>query len=408
MALIPSSRYPAQTDTGDPAYPHGKARSSGSYQDGTGTPLNKDWLNDLWGFLQALLDAAEITPSGDPDEVGASQYLDAVQVVATGATLQRNITRALTLRALDLNGTTPISNTYLGAVKVAAGVTLVAKGSTNGVFSVRDTPLIGPSSVTVTGINQLLKLIVGGGRILAIGDGTTRNAYSTNSGALWTAGGSSGLTLVPTDGVWDGEQFVISTPDGHAAHSTNGVTWSTATGGSDILDVLTALQDGGLAALASGTVVAAGDTASDKAFALSNDHGQTWTPGGTIPSSSDYAGSGYVAGNGGTEVYWMGKVDGVDRLDLFVSTNGTTWTKRSEVPGFAGLPGPKLYMCQDTGLLLAAQLVSGTRMVSASDDRGYTWSGIANYNVTDAAALAVANGRIFATIGARLFASDSL
>jgi hypothetical protein len=76
MALKPSVRYPAQTDT-DAAYPQGKARNAGSFQDGTGTPLEKDWLNDDWGHKQALLDAAGITPTGDPDEVGASQYLDA-------------------------------------------------------------------------------------------------------------------------------------------------------------------------------------------------------------------------------------------------------------------------------------------------------------------------------------------
>jgi hypothetical protein len=82
MALIPGTRYPAQTDA-DADYPHGKARNAGSYQDGTGTPLEKDWLNDDWGFKQALLAAASITPSGDPDKVGASQYLDALLALAS-------------------------------------------------------------------------------------------------------------------------------------------------------------------------------------------------------------------------------------------------------------------------------------------------------------------------------------
>lgn len=81
MAIIPGTRYPAQTDA-DTDYPHGKARNSGSFQDGTGTPLEKDWLNDLWGFNQALLAAASITPSGDPDKVGASQYLAALMKIA--------------------------------------------------------------------------------------------------------------------------------------------------------------------------------------------------------------------------------------------------------------------------------------------------------------------------------------
>lgn len=78
MALIPGTRYPAQTDT-DADYPRGKARNAGSYQDGTGTPLEKDWLNDLFGFEQALLDAVGATPSGTPDSASASQYVDAIR-----------------------------------------------------------------------------------------------------------------------------------------------------------------------------------------------------------------------------------------------------------------------------------------------------------------------------------------
>jgi hypothetical protein len=93
---------------------------------------------------------------------------------------------------------------------------------------------------------------------------------------------------------------------------------------------------------------------------------------------------------------------------LWVSTTGATWTKRAEIPGFTGLPKPKLLMCQDTGLLVALQLVSGAYTVSASADRGDSWSSLARYNVTDAGAVAVANGRVFATIGAKLFATDVL
>jgi uncharacterized protein (DUF2345 family) len=82
MALIPSSRYPAQTDSGDPGYPYGRARNAGSYNDGTGTPNEQDRINDIFGFQQALLVAAGITPSGTPDKVGASQYLTALSTIA--------------------------------------------------------------------------------------------------------------------------------------------------------------------------------------------------------------------------------------------------------------------------------------------------------------------------------------
>lgn len=85
MALVPSTRYSGQVETGDVDYPHGKARNAGAFQDGTGTPLEKDWLNDDWGFKQALLDAASIAPSGSPDKVGASQYLTALDTIIAAA-----------------------------------------------------------------------------------------------------------------------------------------------------------------------------------------------------------------------------------------------------------------------------------------------------------------------------------
>jgi hypothetical protein len=78
MAIVPSSKYTGQIDTSDANYPQGKAQNVATAGDGTGTPLEKDWVNDIWGFLQALLDSANITPSGSPDKVGTSDYLDAI------------------------------------------------------------------------------------------------------------------------------------------------------------------------------------------------------------------------------------------------------------------------------------------------------------------------------------------
>lgn len=77
MALDPSAEYPGQVATGDAGYPYGKAQNVTVEGDGTGTPLEKALVNDLFGFQQALLDAADIAPSGVPDQVGASQYLQA-------------------------------------------------------------------------------------------------------------------------------------------------------------------------------------------------------------------------------------------------------------------------------------------------------------------------------------------
>jgi sugar lactone lactonase YvrE len=78
MAIDPSSKYASQIDTSDPTgYPWGQARNVDTPGDGTGTPLEKAWLSDLWGLLQSLLSAAGYTPTGVPDKVGASQYFNA-------------------------------------------------------------------------------------------------------------------------------------------------------------------------------------------------------------------------------------------------------------------------------------------------------------------------------------------
>jgi len=79
MAIDPSTEYPGQIDTSDPSgYPYGKPRDDITDDDGTGTPLQDRWLSDVFGLQQALLEESGIVPSGTPDKVGASQYLEAL------------------------------------------------------------------------------------------------------------------------------------------------------------------------------------------------------------------------------------------------------------------------------------------------------------------------------------------
>lgn len=85
MAIVPSTRYPTQTNAPTAGYPQGSARNITVPGDGTGTPWEADLVNDWFGFFQSLLDAAGITPSGTPDEVGASDYFNAIgTLVGTG------------------------------------------------------------------------------------------------------------------------------------------------------------------------------------------------------------------------------------------------------------------------------------------------------------------------------------
>src|SRR5690348_5161663 len=93
MALDYTDRYPNQVQAGLTAYPYGKAQNVAVEGDGTGTPYEKDLVNDIWGFLQALLVEADITPSGSVDTAIVSQYLEAVRVVGGRRLLEHRAMR---------------------------------------------------------------------------------------------------------------------------------------------------------------------------------------------------------------------------------------------------------------------------------------------------------------------------
>lgn len=76
MAINPQSQYPGKINPGDANYPYGSARNVTVPGDGTGTPWEAALVNDLLGFQQAILSRASIVPTGSPEKVGASQYLD--------------------------------------------------------------------------------------------------------------------------------------------------------------------------------------------------------------------------------------------------------------------------------------------------------------------------------------------
>jgi hypothetical protein len=78
MTLNLGTTYPGRVTTGDPDYPLGKPRNVANPGDGNGTPWEEKIAQDLHGSLQAILDAGDITASGNPDKVGASDVVDAL------------------------------------------------------------------------------------------------------------------------------------------------------------------------------------------------------------------------------------------------------------------------------------------------------------------------------------------
>lgn len=64
------------------AYPLGSIKNDSVPGADDGTPLEKDWGNNVEGFHQALMAEAALTASGTPDTVQVSQLLEAVKIVA--------------------------------------------------------------------------------------------------------------------------------------------------------------------------------------------------------------------------------------------------------------------------------------------------------------------------------------
>lgn len=81
MALKLNERYPGRFDNPTTAYPQGafKNRSAPGAQDGS--YLEKDWANDVLGFLSHLLVSAGLTPNGTVDTALSSQYYDALSTL---------------------------------------------------------------------------------------------------------------------------------------------------------------------------------------------------------------------------------------------------------------------------------------------------------------------------------------
>lgn len=76
MGLNFDGTYTPRSIPADADYPYGSCKNDAVPGDLSGTPGDKDWLNDILGFHQKLLDFGVITPSGVADTILASDYFD--------------------------------------------------------------------------------------------------------------------------------------------------------------------------------------------------------------------------------------------------------------------------------------------------------------------------------------------
>lgn len=114
MAISVKDRYPTKIDTTDTAYPQGKARNITTPLDGTGTPWEKDLVNDIMGLQQAIYKEAGITPSGTPDTADVSQQLEGLKSITKRVGSIVITTSTYTLLDSDLGKIIELSN--VGAI----------------------------------------------------------------------------------------------------------------------------------------------------------------------------------------------------------------------------------------------------------------------------------------------------
>ena len=212
MSINPETRYAGKINSADANYPYGSARNITTPGDGTGTPWEEDLVNDIFGFQQSLLSDASIVPSGSPDKVGASQYLEATKVVANIAGDIINV--ALHPYDVDLTGASDASTALSSA---GTGKSIKKVYLPGGVYRLNsnasmdaDVDLILGKGVTFVGVGEITGLGITDQSIMSSTNRVRATADSTDgsffgeyisfrkSGAPTAASESDGLLVIAT------------------------------------------------------------------------------------------------------------------------------------------------------------------------------------------------------------------
>ena len=79
--LTTNASFVGRHTPASPDYPHGSAKDETAPGAGDGSPYILSRADDIFGFQQALLEGAGITPSGNADTALVSQYLEAAKII---------------------------------------------------------------------------------------------------------------------------------------------------------------------------------------------------------------------------------------------------------------------------------------------------------------------------------------
>lgn len=221
MALDYSNRYPGQT-VPDAAYPQGKARNITVSGDGTGTPWEKDLVNDLFGLFQSLLTRGSVIPSGSPDSVTSPQYFNAMIKAVRGPQIaanwdQQNIEAPVT----NWGGVAWSPTLKLFAACGSAGEIETSINGRDWITRVTPGTALLFDIIWASGLNIFVAVGVGG-----VDDGI----YVSSNGIDWSS--SPNTTVALTCIAYDATLGLVAGGGvGELWHSANGVDWDVQVSG---------------------------------------------------------------------------------------------------------------------------------------------------------------------------------
>jgi hypothetical protein len=197
--------------------------------------------------------------------------------------------------------------------------------------------------------------------LIAVSSSTTVNAYSTDGGVTWTAGGAlpggiSGTAVAVAYGRYanNGRWMVIGSSGATAYSSNGGTSW--VAGGALPAGTWTSVTYG------QGVWIAVSTGATTTAY--SADGGTTWVAGGALPASSTWSNVVYGA-NKFVAASAVGDVNPAYSVD-----RGLTWSN-AETTGYFGTPSSITALRYGQGLFVVTQAASNN-MLSSED--GVNWT----------------------------------
>ncbi|HEY6056240.1 MAG TPA: hypothetical protein VIU86_20080 [Gaiellaceae bacterium] len=350
-----------------------------------------------------------------PDIGFAAEHVNNEWSALSKAARRAALLGALRLRKVQQEGQAlDASFDSMGAVTLGPGTNLVV-----GIVNSTGIPTVSDwDRFTLQGpIASITSLVTDGATngdvMVLIGTGGNKASYSLDGGATWNASSNDmGVAGGGTRIVWANAQACFFAGGPSAASlkvSTNGGSGGGGNWTSRSVSTMTGVQ--GLAV--SGSNLFLLDTLIVPAFFVLAGTASVAATGGTVANAGSADESGTIAGNNGSVIYHCMRYGSGAHMQVSSSSDGATWnTLKTFIPGplsdFSA--GPRIMMCQSTGLLVIAVPVAGSTQIAlyASLD-GADWVGPALIEpAPDLNAFAVAGGRLLAYVTQELYKSDGI